>query len=75
MNIQSQLNKEAIESTPILHSLIKHAAQFEKNQMINFTLREIMNSPTALDKMDELELAHFQVKVASTFFEKGWIKN
>jgi len=55
----------------LVSSLIKKAAQFERDQMINHTMLELMN--ISLDNMNNTEIQLLQMSLFETFNEKGWI--
>jgi len=71
MITQNNVNWEAINRMGLVSSLIKKAAQFERDQMINYTMLELMN--ISLDNMNNTEIQLLQLSLFETFNEKGWI--
>jgi hypothetical protein len=74
MSIQAQLDNDSICFLPKIEKLINESEVFEANQIKCRTLREMMNTITSLDKMDNLQIESFEKQLIEIFKHFNWIK-
>lgn len=79
MNIQAQLNKEAIDMLPRTRTAIDLAwAQghdFKHSQMLFAATQSILALTPCLDDMVEDEIEETDCRIVESFKESGWLKN
>lgn len=71
--MQSHFNNEAIDLLPRVKQEIIKANNFERNQMVDFTLRAILNSTCPIVHFNQIEIDTFSSNIIERFKEKGWI--
>ena len=72
MTIQSALNNQCLNHLTLVKALIEKQPAFEKNQMIELTLRKCMNSLKPVSEMKAIENAKFQRDLINSFKIRGW---
>lgn len=73
MSIQSELNNAALEQLPKILNLIANADRFERDQIIDYTLRQLMQCNPCLDDMTLEQKSEFENNLIALFKEKGWV--
>lgn len=74
MSIQRMLIKESLKYIPKINELIRISYPLESIQMENLALRNIMNSPIPIDKMNDGQIESFQNTLIDKFKHHGWLK-
>ena len=79
MNIQAQLNKEAIDMLPRTRTAIDltwaQDHDFERGQMSFAAIQSILALTPCLDDMAEDEIEKTDSRMVESFKESGWLKN
>lgn len=74
MTIQSQLNDDAFSYIPKIVDLIREQSIFERNQIIERSLRAMLSTTISMSEMNAEELKKFENDLIETFKYQGWIK-
>lgn len=70
MSLQSALNTSALNCLPNVLILIAKSNDFQANQIVNFTLREMINAPVAISRMGDVELILFELDLIEKIIYK-----
>ncbi len=73
MSVQSILNNQAINKLTNVSKAISIVDSFERNQMYNYTLRQICNSNICLEDMTDTQLNNFDISLVEAFKYREWI--
>lgn len=74
MSLQNSLNNDSLSKLTLVSDVISKAEKFEANQMREAATRAMLNSRTAINDMNEEELAKFENNLIDSFRFKEWIK-
>jgi hypothetical protein len=72
MSIKAFFDQQAIEMLPNVHELILKSNKFDHDQIIDYTLRAIMNTKIPLVDMCGYKVTQFENDLLATFKYKGW---
>lgn len=75
MTIQANFNQQAIDMLSAVKKAIQAGSDFESNQMMNISLREVMNSRIAIAYMSKDELTVFSDALLAIFEHKELIES
>ena len=73
MSIQNILNKQTINLLPEIKSLLILANDFNFTQMHSYTIRECLNSRTAIANMSKKQLKKFESDLIARFQQLNWL--
>ncbi len=77
MSLQAVLNTSALNCLPKVLFLISRVNDFQANQIVNYTLREMTNSKKAVSAMGDVEIILFELDLLEKLIYKlnnEWIK-
>lgn len=74
MNVQAQLNDQAIRYLPRVRQLILEADDFESNQMTNKVLQWVSVLRLPVHNMNNIEIHYLERDLIKVFKMKGWMK-